>query len=121
MRLIGIDTPETHKPGTPVECGGPEATASLERLTGGRRVLLRTDPSQDTFDRYDRLLAYMKLRGGPDAARVQLRAGWAEVYVYGGKLFERVREYRRAARAARRADRGVWTDCGGGFHVPRTP
>ena len=29
VRLIGIDTPETHKPGTPVECYGPEAAARL--------------------------------------------------------------------------------------------
>src|SRR4051812_50150965 len=29
VRLIGIDTPETHRPGTPVECGGPAATAAV--------------------------------------------------------------------------------------------
>ncbi|MFM7871392.1 MAG: thermonuclease family protein, partial [Actinomycetota bacterium] len=28
-RLIGIDTPETKKPDTPVECYGPEATEFL--------------------------------------------------------------------------------------------
>jgi micrococcal nuclease len=27
VRLIGIDTPETKKPDTPVQCFGPEATA----------------------------------------------------------------------------------------------
>ena len=27
VRLIGIDTPETKKPGDPVECFGPEASA----------------------------------------------------------------------------------------------
>jgi Staphylococcal nuclease homologue len=84
----------------------------------GRRVLLRTDTTQDTFDRYDRLLAYAKLRGGPDAALSQLRAGWAKVYVYGGKAFRRVRAFRRAQRSARRADRGVWGRCGGRFHRP---
>jgi micrococcal nuclease len=26
VRLIGIDTPETRRPGTPIECGGPEAS-----------------------------------------------------------------------------------------------
>src|SRR4051812_11633031 len=29
VRLIGIDTPESHKPGVPVECGAREATASM--------------------------------------------------------------------------------------------
>jgi endonuclease YncB( thermonuclease family) len=117
VRLIGIDTPETHRPGTPVECGGPEATRHLERIADGRRVRLRTDPSQDTFDRYDRLLAYVKLRGGPDAGAAQLRRGWAKVYVYGGNPFGRVDAYRLATRAARRAGSGVWGECDGNFHT----
>jgi endonuclease YncB( thermonuclease family) len=76
------------------------------------------DPSQATFDRYDRLLAYAKLRGGPDLALSQLRSGWASVYVYGGEPFRRVRAYRRAQRSAGRAGRGVWGRCGGDFHRP---
>jgi micrococcal nuclease len=116
VRLIGIDTPETKRPGTPVECGGPEASANLERIAEGRRVRLRTDPSQDTFDRYDRLLAYAKLRRGPDLALAQLRRGWAEVYAYGGRPFRRVRAFRRTERSARRAGRSVWGECDGNFH-----
>jgi hypothetical protein len=115
VRLVGIDTPEVYGG---VECGGRRASAHLKRLATGRRVLLRTDPSQDTFDRYDRLLAYAKLRGGPDAAMAQLRAGWAKVYVYGGRQFRRVRVFRRAQRSARSANRGVWRRCGGRFHRP---
>jgi endonuclease YncB( thermonuclease family) len=115
VRLIGIDTPEVYGG---VECGGRRASAHLKRLATGRRVLLRTDPTQDTFDRYDRLLAYAKLRGGPDLGISQLRVGWARVYVYGGRPFRRVRAYRRAQRSARRADRGVWGRCGGRFHRP---
>ncbi len=99
-----------------MECGGRRASAHLKRLAEGRQVLLRTDPTQNTFDRYDRLLAYAKLRGGPDAAVAQLRAGWAEVYVYGGKPFKRVRAFRRAQSSARRAGRGIWSRCGGDFH-----
>lgn len=82
VRLIGIDTPETKRPGTPVECGGPDATASMFRLSftapedtdgddledtkggTGRRVKLVTDPTQDTFDRYGRLLAYVTTISG---------------------------------------------------------
>jgi hypothetical protein len=37
VRLLGIDTPETKKPGTPVECGGKRAVASqLPGKRGGR-------------------------------------------------------------------------------------
>jgi endonuclease YncB( thermonuclease family) len=115
VRLLGIDTPEVFGR---VECGGRRASAHLRRLATGRRARLRTDPSQDTFDRYRRLLAYVRLRGGPDAALAQLRAGWARVYVYGGRPFRRVREFRRAQRSARKARRGVWGRCRGRFHFP---
>ena len=132
VRLIGIDTPETHRPGTGVECGGPEATSSLHRLafrqardtdgdgllddgSQGRRVVLRTDPSQDEYDRFDRLLAYVST-DGTTLQEEQLRAGWAEVYVYGGEPFRRVGAFRRAERSARAAGRGVWARCGGDFH-----
>ena len=113
VRLIGIDTPEVYGG---IECGGRQASAHMKRIAlAGRRVLLRTDPTQATFDRYDRLLAYVKLRGGPDAAISQLRAGRAMVYVYGGNPFQRVRSFRRTQRAAREAVRGAWDTCDGNF------
>src|SRR5690349_7464847 len=43
VRYIGIDTPETVKPDTLVQCGGPEAHEANERLVGGRTVTLRFD------------------------------------------------------------------------------
>ena len=117
VRLIGIDTPEVYGG---IECGGRQASAHMKRIApAGRRVLLRTDPTQATFDRYDRLLAYVKLRGGPDAAISQLRAGRAMVYVYGGNPFQRVRSFRRTQRSAREAVRGAWDTCDGDFHRGR--
>ena len=115
VRLIGIDTPETHRPGTPIECGGPLASRSMHRMADGHRVTLVTDPTQDRFDRYGRLLAYA-IRGRVDLNRAQVRHGWANVYVYAGVPFKRVSSYRRAAAGARSADRGVWRRCGGHFH-----
>lgn len=64
VRYIGIDTPETVKPDTPVQCGGPEAHDVNEQLVSGREVLLRFDA--ETRDRYGRLLAYVYVPGaGP--------------------------------------------------------
>jgi micrococcal nuclease len=57
VRYIGIDTPETVKPDTPVQCGGPEAHEANERLVGGRTVTLRFDAERR--DVYGRLLAYV--------------------------------------------------------------
>jgi endonuclease YncB( thermonuclease family) len=118
VRLIGIDTPETVRPDTPVECGGPEASASMHQLADGRRVTLVSDPSQDRVDRYGRLLAYV-IRGSINLGKVQIGRGWAEVYVYQHDPFRKVRSFRRAERGAERGDRGVWSECDGKFHTPR--
>jgi micrococcal nuclease len=59
VRYIGIDTPETVKPGTPVQCGGPEAHEANDRLVYGRNVTLRFDAERR--DVYGRLLAYVYL------------------------------------------------------------
>ncbi|MGH2918978.1 MAG: thermonuclease family protein [Solirubrobacteraceae bacterium] len=115
VRLLGIDSPELSTP----ECGSREARKMMRRLARpGERVRLRTDPSQDSFDRYGRLLAYV---WGSDNRLLQtdmLRRGWAKVYVFKGRHFKRVRGFRASQRAARAHKRGVWRRCGGRVHKP---
>ncbi len=117
VRLIGIDTPEKYGGR---ECGSAGASRSMRMLARvGLRVTLVTDPSQDSFDRYGRLLAYLvRRRDGRDLGRAQISRGWAKVYVF-ERPFRRVRGYRRAAHRAHRAGRGVWGRCGGDFHHPQ--
>jgi micrococcal nuclease len=67
VRYIGIDTPETVKPDTPVQCGGPRAHGVNERLVGGRTVTLRFDAERR--DVYGRLLAYVYLTGAGHGGR----------------------------------------------------
>ena len=118
VRLIGIDTPETRKPSTPVECGGRDATARMKRLAMRRgvgvAVALRSDPTQDGRDRYGRVLAYVS-RAGVDFGRTMVLAGWARSYVY-ERSYLRVNSYSSAQTAARNAPRGVWRLCAGDFH-----
>jgi micrococcal nuclease len=117
VRLLGIDTPETHRPGTPVECGGPEASARMDALAPpGTHIRLETDPTQDRIDRYGRLLAYVWLPDGRLVETAQLESGWATTYVYRGRPVELFSRLAAAARAARTARRGVWAACGGDFH-----
>ncbi len=59
VRYIGIDTPETVKPGTPVECGGPRAHEANDKLVYRKTVTLRFDAERR--DVYGRLLAYVYL------------------------------------------------------------
>jgi micrococcal nuclease len=117
VRLLGIDTPETHRPGTPIECGGPQASAHMEALAPrGTRVRLFTDPTQDRVDRYGRLLAYVRLPSGRLVQDAQLEAGWATVYVYAARPVGLDARFRREQAAARAAGRGVWGLCRGDFH-----
>jgi endonuclease YncB( thermonuclease family) len=106
VRLIGIDTPEVYGG---AECGGEQASAFMERIATGRRVSVHTDPTQDTYDRYGRLLAYLDA-GETDLGEAVLRAGWAQVYVY-DQPFERLAAYRNAANSAEVANRGVSGRC----------
>jgi endonuclease YncB( thermonuclease family) len=115
VRVLGIDAPEAFGDG---ECGSEQAAASMAELAPtGARVSLRTDPGQSTFDRFDRLLAYVQ-RGGRDLGRVQVARGWATTYVYQGSPFRRVDGYRRSEAAARRSDRGVFGRCAGRLRSP---
>ena len=101
VRLIGIDTPETRDPSEPVQCFGPEASARARRLLPpGRSVRLVTDDTQDTRDRYGRLLAYVYTPGtsGPTGSvnHRMVRGGYARVYVYGGVRFRYADPFFRA-------------------------
>jgi len=78
IRLLGIDTPETHHPTKPVGCYGPEASAFTSRRLFGQVVTLEDDVQRR--DIYHRRLAYVYLRG----ARfndVLLRRGYARLLV----------------------------------------
>src|SRR5262249_11533513 len=61
VRLLGIDTPETHHPRKPVECFGPEASAYTDSKLRGRAVQLEGDV--EGRDRYGRRLAYVIVDG----------------------------------------------------------
>jgi micrococcal nuclease len=119
VRYIGIDTPESVKPDSPVECGGPRAGKVNERLVGGRLVLLKFDAEER--DRYGRLLAYVYLphaQGGSEGAGRDLlvnaelvRRGLArtleiEPNTALAELFAGLQT------AAARAGRGLWGNCG---------
>ena len=138
VRLVGVDTPESKKPGTPVECGALDAEHRLLELTftaprdtdgdglldaeggTGRRVEFDQDSAGDEVDRFGRSLGYLTLPGRERTLQEQmLAAGWADVYVYRGREFDRLREFRAAARIARREGSGVYAKCGGDFHSAR--
>lgn len=89
VRVLGIDTPETKRPGYTVGCWGPEATEFATTTMVGQRVSLEPDPTQNRTDRYGRTLAYLVRADGWDYSVEAVRAGAARSYVYGGTPISR--------------------------------
>jgi micrococcal nuclease len=107
VRVIGVDTPETVKPDTPVACYGPEASAFTKRLLPrGAVVHVAHEPGGDT-DRYGRQLWDVWLPDGRFLESVLVAAGAARAYPYPPQtdhatLLAALEDQARAAR------RGLW-------------
>jgi micrococcal nuclease len=108
VRVLGIDTPETKKPGFTVGCWGPEATEFARSTMVGQRVALIPDPTQDRTDRYGRTLAYLVKADGWDYSVEAARAGAAQSYVYGDNPVMRYGAIEAAQSEARQAQVGLW-------------
>ncbi|MGQ0521693.1 MAG: thermonuclease family protein [Actinomycetota bacterium] len=111
VRLIGIDTPETHGRGGLRECFGEEASRHLkELLPPGTAVRLVRDV--EARDRYGRLLAYVyRHRDGLFVNLALARDGYAAVLTYPPNVAH-APEFVEAVRSARMAGRGLWQRCG---------
>jgi micrococcal nuclease len=112
VRLIGIDTPETKKPNTPVECFGEAASARTAALVPpGTAVTLVRDAEER--DKYGRILAYVYRAGDGLFVNAALASdGYANELTISPNVAH-APELRRAVDAARRARRGLWGSCAG--------
>jgi micrococcal nuclease len=110
VRLIGIDTPETKKPDTPVECFGPEATAQTTALlAAGTPVRIERDIVGR--DDYGRLLGYVyRARDGVFVNEELMRDGYARPLSIEPNTAHATR-FVEAARAAHDAGAGLWSAC----------
>ncbi len=107
VRYIGVDTPETVKPGTPVQCFGPEASRFDHRLVQGRRVRLVF--GVEPRDVYGRLLAYVYL-GHRFVNEILVRRGLARTLTIPPNN-RHAPLLRRLELQAARAGRGLWGAC----------
>ena len=111
VRYIGIDTPESVKPGAPVECFAKAAQELNARLVAHRRVRLVTDAEQR--DRYGRLLAYVYRDADGLFVNAELvRRGYAQPLTIPPDVRFASR-FVALARAAREAGLGLWGACSG--------
>lgn len=112
VRLLGIDTPETHHPTKPVECYGAEAAArTAALLPAGTPVRLVRDI--EARDRFGRLLAYVyRAADGLFVNRSLAEDGYADVLDIAPNDAHAA-ELARLVAGARAEGRGLWGACGG--------
>lgn len=109
VRLVGIDTPETHHPTKPIQCFGPEAENFTRENLTGKTVSLEYDVER--YDRYGRTLAYVYV----DNTRfndVLVEQGYARTL----SIEPNTKYARRLARLeldARNKSVGLWGYCSG--------
>jgi micrococcal nuclease len=109
VRYIGVDTPETVKPGEPVQCFGKRASAFNRRAVAGRRVELRF--GRERRDRYGRLLAYAYVQGRERSLSATLVArGYGRVLTIPPNTAH-ARSFARLERRARERRLGLWGSC----------
>ena len=108
VRMIGVDTPETHKPNTPVQCYGPEASDYTTKLLTHQNVRLEADPTDDNRDRYDRLLRYVYFNDTlVNKSLIEQGYGFA----YTSFPFTKKVEFMQAQFAAAGKKIGLWATC----------
>ena len=117
VRLIGVDTPETVKPNSPVEPYGREASAFTKSRLTGKTVYLEMDVEER--DKYKRLLAYVWLEPPSEVnnAEIQSKMFNAKLLLDGyGQLLTippnvKYSDYfTQYQKEARENNRGLWGD-----------
>ncbi|HEV2770569.1 MAG TPA: thermonuclease family protein [Solirubrobacteraceae bacterium] len=109
VRYIGVDTPETKRPGTPVQCFGPAASAFNKRLIEGERVRLARGVEER--DRYGRLLGYVyRVSDRLFVNAALVRGGYARARTYPPND-RYAAAFGALAASAREGGRGLWGRC----------
>jgi micrococcal nuclease len=107
VRVIGVDTPETVKPGVPVRCYGPQASAFAKQLLRPGVVVRAAYEPGGQRDAYGRELWDVWLPDGRFYESVLVAAGAARAYPYPPQT-RYAAVLGELADAARRQQRGLW-------------
>lgn len=126
VRFVGVDTPETHKPNTPLQCYGPAAAAYTKNTItqAGSKVRLASDSLSTNRDRYGRLLRYIYLPDGTFLNEQLVLNGYAFYYPY--FPFTKSSQFQADEQQAMAAHRGLWSSChptpsdNGGYKMDET-
>jgi endonuclease YncB( thermonuclease family) len=128
VRLQGVDAPELHFPpllqGKGLQGNNHQyrqffgETASIDlakflRTFGAQtiqcEVVTRVDKPNDVFDTYGRLVGDILIGAGRKDVNLWLaRNGWAFPTYYNSMMSDEIRAIRKAANAAKKANKGIW-------------
>lgn len=109
VRFVGVDTPETHKPNTPVQCYGPAAAAFTKATIGNNRVRLVSDSLSTDRDRYGRLLRYVYLPDDTLVNKKLVQNGYGFYYPY--FPFTKSAQFAADEQTAMTNHKGLWANC----------
>lgn len=112
VRYIGIDTPETVKPNSEVECFGKEASEFNKNLVLGKKVKLESDLIDE--DKYNRKLRYVYIAEGDNNGvmvnELLISEGYANILTIPPNT-KYVEKFKAAQKKAREAGKGLWSKC----------
>ena len=109
IRMIGVDTPESVKPNSPVQCYGKEASDFTKKNLTDQLVRLEADPAGDNRDRYDRLLRYVYLGDNTLWNQKIIDQGYGFAYL--SFQFSKQAEFASSQAKAQDAKTGLWNAC----------
>lgn len=109
IRMIGVDTPESVKPNSPVQCYAREASAFTKKNLSGQSVRLEADPIGDNRDRYDRLLRYVYAQDGTLWNQKLITDGYGFAYL--SFDFSKSEDFATAQEQAKSTKLGLWNAC----------
>ncbi len=109
IRMIGVDTPETHDPRKAVQCFGQAASDFTKNLIGTSPVRLESDALSSNRDRYDRLLRYVYLPDGRLVEEEIIARGYGFAYI--SFPFTKSDHFKQLETEARAGNKGLWSNC----------
>lgn len=110
VRLIGVNTPETVKPNSPVEAYGKEASDFTKKMLSGKPIYMFRDAGDK--DTYGRLLRYVFIAGESVMYNEQLVSeGYANTMtIQPNVMFQK--KFLELEREARSNNKGLWLTSG---------
>ena len=111
VRLIGADTPETVDPRKAVQCFGREASVKGKEMLSGESVYIEKDPLKGDYEKYGRLLAYVRLPDGTLYNEFMIQNGFAREYTYLHQSYKYQADFKAAEQIAKKSRAGLWGKC----------